>query len=348
MTRVAVGGALAPAEAPRPRARPSRLPADNRAARNRFAGSWRVGTSEPANSTYLGRQILSALRRGTPVGVIASILAPSELGDGSATDEALRQVERDYERWQNENSSAPTVTPSVRDLTRTRSGAIEFYPPEAPDPFTPLRRPIELPQVDIDTVPPIPRELPSPLPAQASPKPTPSAAPGRSPRPRLRRNLRARPATDTALELSVRPDGKVRLRQRQRTQWSRRRRDSKLKRWYVVALRAIDRSYGVYDEASQLSEAIAWNTYDAKGNLAMNLEGRSQLAVYQGIGRGEYEVDFVGALAQHSINQAMDWAIGVGSRYAYHGNHRLVGLQSGPWDNNRQVEAYNSYMNGEI
>jgi len=308
-----------------------RIPADRRRGRPAPRPNWAVGETTPKDTTNLGSNILRALRQGVRGSAIVGILAPSRLGDGTLTDEAAAQADRDFEKWQADNSEAPDAPPQVTGFRKLPNGkpGFEFYPPAEPTPLNPYTMPVELPEIDLDTIPnPQPSAIPSPDPARipASPARQPGAAPTRINRPK------ARPAPGTEVQFEFRPDGKMRVRPRkQLARWERRRRDSKMKRWYVVALRAINQTWGTVDEARQLAEAVAWNTYTQDGRLAMNDAGRSQLRVFQGIGEGKYEVDITGALADHAINQAMDAAIGISSRFAYHGT-RPIGLQSGPWD----------------
>jgi len=325
-----------PAEVrPRPRpATPSRVPADNRRTRAR---GFVVGNSTAPDHTNLGRNVLRALRGGLRSSVIGGILYPSELGDGTLTDEAVEAHERAYADWQAQNSSAPDVPPEPTGFRALPNGrGIEFYPSAVPDPFIPTRVPLEIPQVDLDTIP-TPGESPIPLPlppaVPGDPVVAPSAPGSPATRPPARKDQPAAvPAPGVEVQFEFRPDGKFRLRTRKLPRkWDKRQRDSKLKRWYVVALRTIDKTWGTVDEARQLAEAIVWNTYTKDGKLAMNVANRSQLQVFQGIGRGTYDVDVVGAIQDYAIAQTMDLAIGLANRHGYQGN-REIGVGTGPWD----------------
>lgn len=322
---------------PRPKARPGpekRLPADRRGVRAR--GPWQVGETSPRQEVNFLRTIFGAVKRGTPVGAIVGALAPSRLAVSDASlmsEEDVRAIERDYEDWLVENSEQPEVGPQpegFRVLPNRRG--IEFFPSAEPDHFVPRRLPLELPEFDFDTIPapqqapvPLPEQLPMPSPPQVGPPNRPAVLP--------------QPAQE--LQFEFRPDGMVRIRTRPLPRrWNRRRRDTKLKRWYVMALSVINKTWGTVDEARQMAEAISWNTYTKDGRLAMHATNGSQLEVFQGIGRGEFDVDMPGAIMDFAINQAMDLGIGLANRYGYQGSGP-IGIQSGPWDNPGDIEGKN-------
>lgn len=325
-----VGAAQAAPErgAPRPQPRPANSPSAPGAANINRAPNWSVGSSDPKDTFNLGRSFFNALRRGVPVATVLSLFAPSELGDGTLTDDAARQAEEDFNEWLTRNADAPEIAPPLEHFEAPRPGEIEFRPGATIDPFTPAIMPNALPEIEFDTVPEVPTALPGqPAPPARPPNRVDPARPPKRPR-----GPKTKPAPSTSMEVKFYPDGKVRVQQRKEpARWERRRRDSKVKKWYVIALRTINQTWGTYDEARQLAEAIAWNTYTADGKLAMNQVGRSQLRTFQGIGRGEFTVDIAGAIVDYSIAQAMDLAIGLSNKHGYQGS-MPVGISSGPWD----------------
>ena len=189
-----------------------------------------------------------------------------------------------------------------------------------PDPFRPPVVPNIWTPEPIETFPdltPRPRSVPAQTPV---PLPPPARGdPVRYGNPRGRGENRSNvvPRDEVEIRFDFRPDGTVRIQRRLNPRrWERRRRDTKLRRWYLIALQTINRTWGVVDEAMQLGEAIAWNTYTKDGRYAMAVHRGNALEVFQGIGRGEYTVDVTGALVTHAIGQTMDRVIGKGSRYA--------------------------------
>lgn len=301
-------------------------------------------TKPKTEGNYL-RAAMRTIVRSTPIGaVIAAGLTPTRMGSGDLSEaNTLADIEYDKAMKGDNNPFGQVAAPPPQMVYIKPNGQSAVLLPSAePDTFTPWRGPYEIwndPMIDLDYV--LPDQLPYAQPRRIDdpvatplgqplrgPQPATSPRPGRTrvrPRPGARTMDRPGRAVDLKIEFSPQGEMRVRNRKARAPRWNRRRKDTKLKRWYLWALHAIDRTWGTVDEVIQFGEAVAWNTYTEDGRLAMNVEGRNQLAVFKGIGEGRYTLDPIGAATDYALSQTMDAVIAKGMR------HTQKGLNEAGW-----------------
>ena len=352
----------------RPKARP---PGDNR--RGRPPGGWKVGEAELPGTVQLGRKLITKILgagSSTIIGAVILGVRPTQMGDGTMTPEIYERYKRsriapvapgieisnmkpngnwvefefpneidDFEPWQAppgeilpdpiEVNDDPFLPPPKRTLIPMSPREIEYWAERFPDWFG---RPRVVPPHGRPAFPigdPMLKPIGDPIKFDAPPGP------------------QDKPTGETRLNVEFREDGVMRIRKStHRAQWYRRGRDSKYSRYYMSAMKMIDNTWGVIDEAMQLADAIMWNTY-AKDQVytagprkgepvhAMVLEGRSTRAVVEGILSGKYEVDVGAAVVDYAIDQAQDMLIGKMARrgqqgLSRYGWSRFSGFQTGP------------------
>lgn len=284
----------------RPKANPRySLPADNRRAPARPSGAKPVMVELPDQAYYIGRGLLPRL-----FGAIAGILTPDVANEGEAAwvqgqvmKDALIKMRPDpMPPWVGDVSvSSRRVEMSVAD------GRVDY-------------RPIVLPRVDDPDALPVPGYADVPgLPPAVQPAPLPVADP-------LVRGLPERVlspdvAAVLSVGVSVRPDGEPVITARKAPRRARvlsrpRYRDGKYGKQLMGMVNfMVNATWGTLDEAIQLAEALAWNTYVQGKNgpqFAMAKYDGNMAEVLRAYVRGDAKLDTVGFVSDYALSQMGD------------------------------------------
>lgn len=284
----------------RPKANPRySVPADNRRAPARPSGAKPVMIEVPDQAYYIGRGLLPRL-----FGAFAGIVIPDVANEGEAAWVQGQVMKDALIKMQ----PAP-MPPWVGDVS-VSSRRVEMSVADARADY----RPIVLPRVDDPDALPVPGYADVPgLPPAVQPAPLPVADP-------LVRGLPERvPSRDVAVVLSIgvsmRPDGEPVITARKAPRRARvlsraRYQDGKYgKKLMGLVNFVVNATWGTVDEAIQLAEALAWNTYvrGPKGpQYAMAKYDGNMAEVLRAYVRGEAKLDTVGFVADYGLSQMGD------------------------------------------
>ena len=338
---------------PRPAARPTPprySPQPQRAQNPKYYRHYVAEVNAPKSGLY-GKTALKALMRGNLVtGAISLGLSPTPVGIADYTPTAEDLAYAEAMDSDNQPGQIMTSPPPQMVYIKPNGQSAILLPSSTPDPFVPHPGPYEPwfePMEDIEYI--MPDQLPYRQPAridnpdlqtagqpQRGPDTRVNPYPGVLPQAYPGAKTLDKPGQNIELKVEFAPNGQMRIRTRVQTKrrWNRKKKDKKLNKWYLQALRVISNTWGVVDEVIQFGEAVTWNAFNAKGQYAMHLENGNQLAVFQGLAEGTYTLDLVGAVTDYAFGQTMDAAIGISSRAI---NKSLA--DTGMWNQNRGFSA---------